>query len=310
MLSIEQVSYYIPPKKLIVEENLSRFNLTAPQAKVFSKFYGLQQIPFADGMPIVDFIKKPIIKLIEETNININQIKYLIHSHTAKVITSFGRSVVNEVKNALNFKYAMAFGTSMNNCASTLNAFEIAGMLLSQGNKDDKAIVVNGEMAFTPTVQVIPNTSITGDAAAAALISLSGKKMNLISLEIMTDGRFAKGVWLEDKERKLFEKVYVPLLSKTILSAVNKANLTLSDIKMIIPHNVNLISWANTAKQLNYDINKIYLKNVKRYAHCFGADILINYRDAFDEQNFKKGDYFLMATVGLGATFAAAIFQY
>lgn len=310
MLSLEHVSYYLPERKLNVEENLKYFNLTATQAKVYSKIYGLQQIPYAQDLPIVDFIKKPIIKLIDETNINIKNIKYLIHSHTAKVIASFGRSVVREVKQDLHLAQTIAFGTSMNNCASTLNAFEIAGMLLSEENENAKAIVVTGEMAFTPTVQVIPNTSITGDAAAAALISKNNFNSRLLSLEMMTDGRFSKGVWLNSEENKLFENIYVPSLAKTILKAIKKAGLFLSDIKMIIPHNVNLISWANTAKALNYDIKKIYLNNVKKTAHCFGADILINYRDAVDANCLKKNDYFLMATVGLGATFAAAVFQY
>lgn len=310
MLSIEHVNYFVPEGRLEVFRDRAHFNLSEEQAKVFSKIYGLNEVPRADKMHVVDFVKQPLLKLFEETGVDKSSIKYLIHAHTSKVITRFGHSVVRALKEELGLLNAMAFGTSLNNCASTLNALEMAGILLADEDANARAIVITGEMAFTPSVQVIPNTSITGDASSAALLRHRGQKNKLISLEMCTDGRFAKGIWMDSHEVRAFENSYAPSLAKVIAQAIKKANLTLADIKIILPHNVNLISWANTAKQLNFDYHKIYLKNVKRYAHCFGSDILINYVDANREGYIQEGDYFMMATVGLGATFAAAVFQH
>ncbi len=139
---------------------------------------------------------------------------------------------------------------------------------------------------------------------------IKSEGLQLIHQEMNTAGEFYRGIWLTPEESKLFEKKYVPLLSETILSAIKNAGLTLNDIRLILPHNVNLISWENTAKSMNFPLEKIYLKNVKKYAHCFGADIFINFSDALAEEKLKPGDYYVMATVGLGATFAAAVFQY
>ncbi len=310
MLSIEQVNYFVPENRLSVERDREHFNLSVEQAKVFSRIYGLKEVPVASNINLVDFIKKPVEQLLEETEVDKNSIKYLIHAHTSKVITRFGHSVVRAVKEELGLKKAMAFGTSLNNCASTLNALEMAGVLLADEDKNARAVVITGEMAFTPSVQVIPNTSITGDAASATLLRSNGDQNKLLSLEMCTDGRFSRGIWLDSEEIHAFEKSYSPSLAKVILQAIEKAQLKLSDIKIILPHNVNLISWANTAKQLSFDYHKIYLKNVKRYAHCFGSDIMINYVDAYREGCIQPGDYFMMATVGLGATFAAAVFQH
>lgn len=310
MLSIEAASYFVPPIKLKVEESLERFSLKKVQARVFSTFYGLEEVPCAEGISIAKLIQKPIEDLLIKTKINKEQIKYIIHAHTAKVITRFGRSVIRETIENLGLKDAIAFGTSLNNCASTLSAFEIAEVLLSGHDEMAKAIVVTGERAFTPTMQVIPNTSITGDASAAVLISLHGKKDKMISLEMKIAGQFNRGIWLSPTESQLFEKEYVPLLSETILNAVKNAHLSLSDIQLILPHNVNLISWEQTANKLNFPFQKIYLKNVRKFAHCFGSDILINYVDVNKESLLSPGDYYVMATVGLGATFAAAVFKH
>lgn len=310
MLTIQAASYFIPQTRLKIENSLERFNLTKAQARVFSTFYGLQEIPYAEGMSMVELLAQSVESLLRKTNIDKQKIKYIIHSHTAKVITRFGRSVIREVQQALGLESAIPFGTSLNNCASTLNALEMAAMLLQEHEEDAKAIIVTGERAFTPTVQVIPNTSITGDASAAMLVGLTGKNHRLLHLEMKTAGQFHRGIWLTPEESKTFEKVYVPLLSETISTAVKQAGLTLDDIHLILPHNVNLISWENTAKALSFPLEKIYLKNVKKYAHCFGADIFINYADALSEQALSPGDYYVMATVGLGATFAAAVFQH
>ena len=310
MFSIENVQYFVPSTRLKIEDSLERFSLQKAQAKVYQKFYGLEEVPCAEGMSMVELISEPIKALLDKAEVNKNDIKYLIHAHTAKVITRFGHSVVREVQEKLQLTDALAFGTSLNNCASTLNALEIAACLLKNHDKNARAIVVTGERAFTPTVQVIPNTSITGDAAAAALISLQGKQDRLIHLEMHTEGQFYRGIWLTPEESKAFEKTYAPSLAETILKAVEKSNVSLKEIKYILPHNVNLISWENVAKVLQYPLENIYLSNVKKYAHCFGADIMMNYVDVKKANLLNPGDYYLMATVGLGATFAAAVFQH
>ena len=139
---------------------------------------------------------------------------------------------------------------------------------------------------------------------------LCGKNHRLLHQEMKIAGEFYRGVWLTAEESKLFEYQYVPLLSETILLAIKNAGLTLDNIRLILPHNVNLISWENTAKAMGLSLDKIYLNNVRKYAHCFGADIFINFVDVLAEKKLKPGDYYVMATVGLGATFAAAVFQY
>lgn len=308
-MNIEAASYFVPKTRLKIENSLKRFSLTKSQARVFSTFYGLQEIPYAEGMSVVELITQSIAILLQQTKVDKHDIKYIVHSHTAKVITRFGRSVIREVQQKLGLESAIAFGTSLNNCASTLNAFDMVSVLLQSHDEQAKAIVVIGERAFTPTVQVIPNTSITGDASAAVLVGLHGKNHRLLHQEMKTSGEFYRGVWLTPEEGKLFEKRYVSLLSETIVIAIKNAGLTLDDIRLILPHNVNLISWENTAKAMHFPLNKIYLNNVKKYAHCFGADIFINFVDALNEKKLKPGDYYVMATVGLGATFAAAVFQ-
>lgn len=310
MLNLCATSYFIPNTQFDILESFQRFSLSKSQAKIFATFYGIKFIPIAEGMSMSEFVKRPVEMLLKQTKIDIANIKYIIHAHTATAITQFGKSIVNTVCDQLELDHVISFGTSLHNCASTLIAYEVAAKLLTQHDAQSRAIVITADRAFTPTMQIIPNTSITGDASAATMIGLNGQHDRMIHLEIQMAGEFYQGIWLNEEDQRKFAALYIPFFSKTIMQAVYKANISLSQVKLILPHNVNIISWQAVAKNINFPVEKIYLENVSQYAHCFGADIVINFTDAKKSRLLVPGDYYIMATVGLNATFAAAVFQH
>jgi 3-oxoacyl-[acyl-carrier-protein] synthase-3 len=310
MLHINDICAYIPDIFVTVEESLDRLEISKSQARVYKKIYGLEKIPLALDMNAAELIKRPVAELITKNNLDKRQIKFLIHTHTARVLTPFGMSAIRQVQQELDLTAATAFSISLNNCASALSAFEVAAYLLTEFDKDAKAIVVTGDKTFTPILQSIPNTSVTAEASAAVLLSRSGAGNKLLAMQMHTYGQYSGGVWQNAEVGLEFEKQYVDMLAKVIVEVVTEAKIKIEDLKIILPHNVNVISWINTAKKLNFPVKKIYLDNVKKLAHCFGADGMINYLSAKQVGLLERGDYFLMATVGLGATFAAAVFQH
>jgi 3-oxoacyl-[acyl-carrier-protein] synthase-3 len=310
MFSLEHACYFVSNKFINVEQSYKQLNISQAQAKTFSRIYGIQQISVADDYSIEDFLICAVKKLVSETNLQKNKVKVLIHAHTAKVINLFGSSIIKKIQDSEKFFDALTFGMSLNNCASTLDAMELAAYFLKNHDQDSKAIVICGEKAFTPSVQLIPNTSLTSDAASACLINLNNARNRIIAMHSETHGQYAQGIWMDEKTAKDFEKNYIFLLMGSVNAVLKKASIKKSQLKMIIPHNVNLISWVNFSREFSFDRKKIYLDNVKKYAHCFGSDLLINYSDIVQKKLLQPGDYYLMATVGLGATFSTAIFQY
>jgi 3-oxoacyl-[acyl-carrier-protein] synthase-3 len=62
-------------------------------------------------------------------------------------------------------------------------------------------------------------------------------------------------------------------------------------------------------RELGWPRDKVYLDNVARYSHCFGADGFINLRHALAEGRLVSGDQVLMVSVGMGATLASALVE-
>ncbi len=307
MLYMNDVSSFIPNHYLEIEQVGDLLNFNKNQIKVYKKLYGIEKIPIAKDIKLKELTKKPIVDLITKNNINKKNIKYLIHCHTAKVVAPFGDSVVRQIKEELGLKNTIAFGMTVNNCAAAMSAI---GMLAHVLLENEKAIIVCGDCVFTPVLRFIPNTAILGDASAAVLLGKQGEKNQLMAITSYIAGEYAEGLWLAGEKMKLFELRYAQLLADAILSVLEKAHLNKNQIKWIIPHNVNLLSWKRTAAILQMPMEKIFLENMKKCSHCFGADIFINYTTIEKQQQLMPGDYYVMATVGLGAVFSAAVFKY
>lgn len=307
MLSVEYATQFIPPNLIDIESAANWLGITQTEAKVFKRIYGLQTIPIAKNTSTFELIKYSIEKLITNYCFDPNSIKLIIHVHTAQIIAPFGISIVNQIKNYFKFNQATAFSTSLNNCAAVLNALEIAEKWL---NKNEKALIIIGEQSFTQSLRLVPNISVTADAAVSVLVNKDENKCRLLSITIDSYGKYAGGLWMEEKDRIQFETQFPYLLKKSITKILQKNSVNLSDIKLLLPHNINVRLWYEMAKVMEFPPEKIYTENIAKYAHCFGSDIFINLISAIDKNLLQPDDYFLMVTAGLGATIGVALFQY
>jgi 3-oxoacyl-[acyl-carrier-protein] synthase-3 len=106
-----------------------------------------------------------------------------------------------------------------------------------------------------------------------------------------------------------FFETYTANVVATLREAIAKAGLTAADITMVIPHNVNRSSWRRIIPELGLGEDRIYLDNVSRYGHCFCSDPFLNLVSLRDEGRLASNGIYLLATVGLGATYAAMVIE-
>jgi 3-oxoacyl-[acyl-carrier-protein] synthase-3 len=109
-----------------------------------------------------------------------------------------------------------------------------------------------------------------------------------------------------------FQREYRPALAEVIRQAVTRAGITLDDLRLILPHNVNIVTWQRLALLLKYPLDQIVLENVPTTGHVFCSDAFANYLTAREQDRLQPGDRYLIATVGAGhgATFAAMVFEH
>jgi 3-oxoacyl-[acyl-carrier-protein] synthase-3 len=96
---------------------------------------------------------------------------------------------------------------------------------------------------------------------------------------------------------------------EVIQEAMDKNNLNIDDIKLIIPHQANLRIIQAIAKRMNISMEKIY-SNIQKYGNTTAASIPIALCEAYNEGKIQKGDYIILAAFGAGYTWASAAIRW
>ena len=305
MLSLESFSTFIPSKKVNVCLLQEETNLSKEMLLVFNQFYGLKKIAIYDEGGVFSLIEKSLLTL----KYDLSTIDYLIYLHTADWVLPYGDSILKKTQDWLGLTSCRAFELSYARCASYFAVLELLSRLF-QGVDCGSALVITGEIAFTPALRVVPQSSMVSDVSTAAVwvnTPLSHRLLSVVNKFIMG---YEKGIYLTADELRYFDLSYINNTVLVIHEALLKAAITLSQIAFILPHNVNLSTWRNIAKALNFPIEKVYLKNISELGHSFCSDHLINLESIISTGLLKPGDYYLMVGCGLGFTLSAAVFRF
>ncbi|MEW2738381.1 ketoacyl-ACP synthase III family protein [Providencia sp. PROV130] len=306
-LTINDIGIYLPETALELDQICMEPRLSSADIKVYQRFYGLKRIAISNTS-LEDMMFLAARDALTRSGIAARYISLLVHAHTAPETCAWPNGLLTRLCRRLGMHHAMPLAVHTNNCASTLSGLMLSQNYLVGNSKKKHTLLLTADLTFSGILQQIPNTTLCGDAATACIISLNGIGAVMKSLELSYFGEHAKGAWQSDEEQARFESNYTQRLAKVMQRSRQQAGLEWEQIRWIFPHNVNLISWRNTAAKLHVPLSKIYLDKLPELGHCFGADIFINWY--FASQTLRTGDYIMVATVGLGAVFGAAVFQF
>jgi len=309
-LSLIDVITYIPEYRPLVSEIIDEVGITSVQAKIYERIYKLHSVPIAQESSQMEFLIRPIRVLLERYPGIQERVQLIIYAHTSAITTEFGASVIQDIKRDCGFDQALTFGTTLNKCVASIKALEIADQFLSDKESDALGLIVSGEICYSDAIRHIPSTSIGGDAAIAVLVSKKNGKHKLLKTGTFTDGRFAKGMWMNNKELAEYDSSYIQVIVEKIKSVLSELKLNLNDIDLILPHNINIPSWQKVATTLGMPLDKIYLSNIPKTAHTLGADVFLNLDSAYREKRLRPGMKSMMVSVGLGASYGYAIWEH
>jgi 3-oxoacyl-[acyl-carrier-protein] synthase-3 len=302
------VHAYLPAQSFPVRECLAAYGFPDKQIRLHERFYGFSQIRLDPDGDLTELLTSAVSGMPELRGRK-HQVRYVLHARTMPVVAPYPLNPLHDATIRLGLGHATAFSVTQHACASGLLAVELAGNLLAgDGDPDALALIIAGEKAFTASAQVIAGTGVMGEGAAAVLVRGHGSRDRVLAYAVDTHGQFSAGPWMSEKVSAEFREAYPGLLAEVIRTAVERAGLTVDDLALIMPHNVNRISWLRTLRQLGiHDTDRLLLDAFPDMGHCFGADSFIGYDIARRQGRLRPGDRYLMTAVGLGATFAAMV---
>jgi 3-oxoacyl-[acyl-carrier-protein] synthase-3 len=309
MTALDAVSVYTPETSVPIENLAGPLGLTDLQVRLFRRFHGLDVVRVDRDRSLRELLRSAVDGLTALRGKE-NRVRYVIHGRAMPVVVPYPENPLRDVCRDVGLGHALTFTVTQQSCASGLLAVELAGRLLAADpHRDALALVLTGEKTFTRDARLLPGTSIFSEGAAACLVSATGRRDRLLAYVCHQRGEFDTEIG-ESTER--FQREYRPALASVMCRAVREAGLTLDDIRLILPHNVNVVTWQRLCLLLDYPVERVVLSNVATNGHVFCADAFANYRTALDGGLLREGDHYLVAAVGSGngATFAAMLFQH
>ncbi len=99
------------------------------------------------------------------------------------------------------------------------------------------------------------------------------------------------------------------VIGESIEQALEKAELNLSDISLIIPHQANLRIIHAAARSMKIE-PELFMSNLDRFGNTSAASIPIALCEAIDQERVHEGDKLVFVGFGGGLTWAAMVVEW
>jgi 3-oxoacyl-[acyl-carrier-protein] synthase-3 len=222
-----------------------------------------------------------------------------------------------------------------NQCTGFLYGLAAADGLIRMGMYD-RILLVGAELqsaALRLTTDGRDTAVLFGDGAGAACLEATdaAEGGRLIGHRLHGDGRYARELciqcpgaanrpWirasmLDDGSanihmngREVFRHA-VTRFPEVISEVLCQHDVTLDQLKLVIPHQANLRITEAVRKRLGLSGDRVY-SNIERYGNTTSASIPIALSEAVDDGTVERGDLVCLAAFGSGFTWGASLLRY
>ncbi|HRU04915.1 MAG TPA: beta-ketoacyl-ACP synthase III [Candidatus Brocadiia bacterium] len=192
------------------------------------------------------------------------------------------------------------------------------------------ALVVGADI-LTKFIDWTDRTSciLFGDGAGAVVVRAVDDGRGLLSMEMGMDGTGASLMQIPAggsvlppseetiRDRKHFVvlrgrevfKFAVTKMADLVTDALKDCGLTINDVKLIVPHQVNLRILAYAAERLGISMDKIYC-NIERYGNTTAASIPIALDEAVRAGKIERNDIIVFVAFGAGLGWASCAMRW
>ena len=215
-------------------------------------------------------------------------------------------------------------------CTGFIYSMTIAKQFIETGYYKHILIIANEAMSKV-TEWTDRNTCVLfGDGAGAVVLGKVEDGYGIISTYIGADGsqgnnvtipclylneedvvrrpnfKNMKTLWQEGQE--VF-KFAVKIMPAAVNKVIEDSDISLDDIKYIIPHQANVRIIESAAKRMGIALDKIYT-TIRKYGNISSASIPIALDDAYNENLIFKGDNLVLVGFGGGLTWGSVLVKW
>ena len=297
---------YLPNNKLTNSKLEKQFNLSS--GWILNRT-GIQDRFYADEEDITALAVNSIKDLINKSNFDINKVDLIIVATTStkKIMPSISFQIQKE----FDIKKCKCFDI-LAGCSGYINAFDIARKYIITNDSNCALVIGVDKLSECIDKTDINVVSLLGDGASASILVSTKEKKDYYS-NIESIGQIGNILTYEIPNNIYMEgkKVYKFGITKpveNIKALLQKSNLTMKDIKYIIPHQSNLKMLKRICKELHIEETKMYI-NIKNVGNTFCASIPMALTEMFEKKLLKSGDKVILVGYGGGVNLGSILIE-
>lgn len=310
---------YVPERIVTNEELMSVVETTD---EWISSRTGIKERRISEGDNTSDLAYKAAKMALERANIRPEDIDLIVLATTSP--DNFTPATACVVQGLLGASKAFCFDINAA-CSGFLFALNTASQFIKTGQCKN-ALVIGAEVLSKIVDWTDRNTCVLfGDGAGAVVITASDVP-GILSVHSGSDG--SKGMvltcpaapltnmLLKDEATKCYIamngkevfKFAARVIPDSVVRVLTETNLTLEDIKYIVPHQANMRIIESAAKKLGVGIDKFYI-NLHKFGNTSSASIPIALNEMYENGLLSKGDKIIAVGFGGGLTWGAALIE-
>lgn len=216
-------------------------------------------------------------------------------------------------------------------CSGFVYGVEMATQSIRSGSIQTAVVIGAETMSRVLDWQDRSTCILFGDGAGAVILQASNVPGGVLSAVLRSDGSGGDllsipTVGSDDltnsyflaSEHRMFKmymnggevfKFATRVIGESILEALQKANLSLDDVSLIVPHQANARIIQAAARGLKIDTDR-FVSNLDRYGNTSAASIPIALCEAIEQGRVKENDNLVFVGFGGGLTWAALVLQW
>ena len=214
-------------------------------------------------------------------------------------------------------------------CSGFLNALSVADSFIRTGQINKALVVGSDALSRLLNWQDRGTCILFGDGAGAVVLGASQNGSGILSTRLRTDGSYVRTLYVpaggslkpatpETVQRnehtitmngKEVFKIAVRSMEEISRQALAEADVPVSQISLVIPHQANRRIIVALAERLGIPMDRVMV-NVDKYGNTSAASIPVALDEAKRQGKIKSGDIVLLNAFGAGFAWGAAVIKF
>jgi 3-oxoacyl-[acyl-carrier-protein] synthase III len=214
-------------------------------------------------------------------------------------------------------------------CSGFVYALSVASQMIISGAYDNALVIGSETLSRLIDWNDRSTCVLFGDGAGAVVLQASEKPGGVLSIAMHADGSGgdllivpaggsrlpASLETIEDNKHTIVmngREVYrfaTRVMVSSTLEVIEKAGLSLDDIRLVVPHQANRRIIESAAKSLELPMDRFFV-NIDRYGNTSAASIPIALCEAINARLIHPGDHIVLVAFGAGLTWASSVVKW